>query len=126
MKIYAITKGCYSDYHICALTTSKEKAERLKAIYSNNYRWSSGEAEIEEYEDGEGGDLRTLWTCDENGLNPNVCPVNVDDKEEIITYKNGEHKGKVYRVFVFANDADHATKKAQDMIAQYKAEKAGL
>lgn len=28
-KVYVITKGCYSDYHICAVTLDKEKAERL-------------------------------------------------------------------------------------------------
>lgn len=33
MTIYAITKGYYSDYRICALTVSKDKAERLKLYF---------------------------------------------------------------------------------------------
>lgn len=36
MEIYVITKGTYSDYHICALTLDKEKAECLKKIYSDS------------------------------------------------------------------------------------------
>lgn len=49
MKIYAITKGNYSDYHICRLTTDYEKAKRYKEAYSD--KW--GEAWIETYEDNE-------------------------------------------------------------------------
>ena len=59
MKIYAITKGTYSDYHICALTVDKNRAERLKKIYSNNYE----EAIIEIYEDGESAELRIPFMC---------------------------------------------------------------
>ena len=38
--------------------------------------------------------------------------------------KNRE--GKICRVYVYAPDEKHAIKKAQDMIAKYKAEQAGL
>ena len=46
MKLYAITKGCYSDYHICGIATSKVKAEKMKKFYS----MPDDEAEIEEFE----------------------------------------------------------------------------
>ena len=46
--IYVITKGCYSDYGICAATTDKAKAEELRLCYSDKY----DDANIEEYEDG--------------------------------------------------------------------------
>ena len=49
MKIYAIIKGNYSDYHICRLTTDYKKAKRYKEAYSD--KW--GEAWIETYEDNE-------------------------------------------------------------------------
>lgn len=29
-KAYVITKGTYSDYHICAVTLDKSRAEKLK------------------------------------------------------------------------------------------------
>lgn len=37
MKIYIITKGDYSDYHICNVTTDYEKAKRYKKAYSENW-----------------------------------------------------------------------------------------
>ena len=56
MKIYIITKGCYSDYHICNVTADYEKAKRYKEAYSDNW----GEACIEVYEDGENGKTTTV------------------------------------------------------------------
>lgn len=46
MVIYVITKGCYSDYHICDVTTDKVRAEKLRKFYTDNY----DEASIEEYD----------------------------------------------------------------------------
>jgi len=46
MTIYIITKGEYSDYHICAVATTQERAEQLRKMYSDYY----DEANIEEYE----------------------------------------------------------------------------
>ncbi len=40
MKIYIITKGSYSDYHICNVTTDYDKAKRYKEAYSDN--WGGG------------------------------------------------------------------------------------
>lgn len=47
-KLYAITRGCYSDYTIIALTTDKARAEQLRKMHSKNY----DEAQIETFEDG--------------------------------------------------------------------------
>lgn len=49
MKIYVITKGCYSDYHIAAVTDDKEKAEFLKLKFSDE----CDPADIEEYDTDE-------------------------------------------------------------------------
>lgn len=46
MKVYVITKGSYSDYGICAVTTDRETAEKLQIKYSDC--WDS--AGIEEYD----------------------------------------------------------------------------
>lgn len=45
-KVYVITCGEYSDYHICAVCSTRERAEELRPLYSNRYDI----AEIEEYE----------------------------------------------------------------------------
>jgi len=44
-KVYVITKGYYSDYHICAVTAEKKRAEELKKMYTDDY----DAAKIEEY-----------------------------------------------------------------------------
>lgn len=46
MKVYVITEGNYSDYHICTVTTNKERAEKLVKIFSDNW----DDAKIEEYD----------------------------------------------------------------------------
>lgn len=45
-KVYVITCGEYSDYHICAVCSTRERAEELRPLYSDRYDI----AEIEEYE----------------------------------------------------------------------------
>lgn len=116
MKIYIITQGCYSDYHICNVTTDYEKAKRYKEAYSDNW---GGEACIEVYEDGENGKDNYCWA-----YNPvsNTAEISHYNKKEIM--KNRE--GKICRIYIYAPDEKHAIKKAQDMIAKYKAEQAGL
>ncbi len=46
MKVYVITKGDYSEYHICAVATDNEKAQILKEKFSTE--WSP--ARIEEFD----------------------------------------------------------------------------
>lgn len=119
MKIYAITQGDYSDYHICALTISKEKAEKIKKLYTKNSGYEDA-AMIEEYEDGEVEDIKFFWRYDSE-----------DDEVEIDKYAECNEKERAYKysnhdsycAYVWSHDAEHARKKAQDMIAQYKAEK---
>ena len=43
--IYVITKGEYSDYHICAVATTYENAEYLRKMYCDSYQ----DAEIEAF-----------------------------------------------------------------------------
>lgn len=119
MKLYAITKGEYSDYHIVALTASLSKAKRLREIYSDVYH----DAQIETFEDGEGAELNVLWLYYPilNEVEPDEYRGNETDGE-----LRFNAAGEVCRVVVSAPDADHARKKAQDLIARYKARKAGL
>lgn len=116
MKIYIITKGSYSDYHICNVTTDYKKAKRYKEAYSDNW-W---EACIEVHEDGENGKENYCWAYNPVSNTAKISEYN--GKERVM--KNRE--GKIYSVYVYAPDKKHAAKKAQDMIAKYKAEQAGL
>lgn len=53
MTIYVITKGSYSDYHICAVATDKKHAEKLAKIYTDRM----DDAKIEEYDTDAPADL---------------------------------------------------------------------
>ena len=124
MEIYIVTAGCYSDYHIEAVFTSRRKAELYVAAHCN-----TDNIDIEEYE-----------TADEK----------ITDKNEVIGYlfsaklsyskrwvvpeylygeARFEPKSKTlkwYEIWLRENDPIKARKILQDRIAQHKAEIAGL
>jgi hypothetical protein len=127
MKVYAITKGCYSDYHICCVTTDKEKAEVLAKKFSSRY----DPADVEEYdtEEWEAGVDRDRYiiTFDERG--------NVVHVEEGGSFDYGVPDNRVYRAHgnknhlhaeVLAKDTTGAVKIAAEKRAKYLAEQAGL
>lgn len=116
MKIYAITKGDYSEYHICRLTTDYEKAKRYKEAYSDR----CGEAWIETYEDNENDEQMLYW---QYNLDTDTLTLSETiDAEKIWVRRDGS----IYRVDVRASDKVHAFKKVFDMLAKCKAEQAGL
>lgn len=116
-KIYAVTKGSYSAYHIIALTTDKERAEHIAKIFSDGW----DDAEVEEFEDSKCGESGMIYTyhsrCDFVELD-DYCQ---NEEEGVHEYKDG-----VYTVYVFASDKECAKKKALDMIAEYKEKDLGL
>lgn len=132
MKVYVITKGAYSCYHICAVATDKKKAEILRKAFSN----SSDKATIETYETDQ------FMTEIESGLKLYSCSMRKDNDTFISTYnldleyvcpkdfKVREYKkgfmAPGYEVYVWAKDEDYARKIAADKIAEYKARKAGI
>ena len=48
MKIYVLTQGNYSDYHIIGVFTDKEKADRMKELTATDDEYDH--SEIEEFE----------------------------------------------------------------------------
>lgn len=116
MKIYIITKGDYSDYHICNVTTDYQKAKRYEEAYSDNW----DDARIEVYEDGENEKERYCWAY--NPVSNTATISEYNEKERVKTNMRGE----ICTVIVYAPDEKHAIKIAQDMLAKYKAEQAGL
>lgn len=126
MKLYIVTAGCYSGYHIESVFTSRRKAELYTAIHSD-----SDNILIEEYE-----------TADEK----------ITDKHEVIGYlfraelnynkrynkrwvvpnylcgeAHFEPKTlKWYEIWLRENDPIKARKILQDRIAQHNAEFAGI
>ena len=131
MKIYVITKGYYSDYHICAVATDPDKAKRLAQLYTD--KWD--DARVEEY------DTDNVMCLLEGRL-----PFSVhfsggvvwhvsDDKEYLYNFEPGVIERTEYPhlpsnvceiVRVYAPDEETAKKIAIDKRAQYLAEKAGI
>lgn len=128
MKLYAVTKGEYSDYHIIALTADKDVAEKLAKKYSNraNAYCFAEDANVEEYEDGvvlldrdcyfvrvQGGNVtevvapnteETWFNEDEEIYNESIVATNMNDS---------------YYTYVLARNPNEAAKIGKDRVMQY-------
>ena len=123
-KIYVVTKGVYSDYHIVMATTDHELAKKIAAKFDENYDTTR----IEEYGDAELM-LRPAWDVyfDKAG--------NVIETEECRDEYDYQYLGKCHErrwgncalvVTVSADDLESAIKIAAEKRAKYLAEKLGL
>lgn len=127
MKLYAVTKGCYSDYHIITLTTSKERAKRMAVLYSDRFE----EAKVEEYEEGDLNDSRIPYDVYfyNNGYVAAyakcLCDFAPGELMRVIAV-DSLYSQVEYSVCVLANSMEHAIKIACDELAQYKCEKEGI
>lgn len=125
MKVYVITQGCYSDYHICAVTLDEQEAERLRKVYSETY----DQARVEEY-DTDGPEAK-------NGLDGRV-PYCVCFRENGATSVSMSYESaETFRpgielyygydlVKLLAADSEAALKIAAEKRAQALAEREGL
>ena len=117
MKVYVITKGCYSSYHIVGVCLDKKKAKEIAEAVSEEPR-SLYEARVEEY------DTDAFVT----GLKYYVSYVDgiwyagIDDYDE--HQSNYAYSDKSF--IVYAKDKEHAVKIAQDMRAEYIAKESGV
>ena len=119
MKIYVITKGCYSYYHIVAVTDDLSKAEFLKLKFSDEY----DAADIEEYDTDEYSvegiqNMKLFyWKVLINYGGSMVYP-----------YLSGNQYFKVYdtgiQAVVIARTKEQAIKIVRDKYAQYLSEQA--
>lgn len=129
-KLYAVTCGEYSDYHIVTLCSDKTKAEEIVELLNRDE--PCYEAIVEEYEDGIRFNLnRDIYdVClDENGLDVEL----LDTHEKLETLKDEELNEVVYtpyfkryRVKVETTNEEIAKKIACDLIAEFKANQEGI
>lgn len=123
-KVYVITKGAYSDYHICAVAATKEIAEKLQKIYSED---SWNDAIIEEYDlNGARDDVRVFYDVTFKDDRVSACFNEYGEKESIYFFKGNKWQSDCMIVCVKARDEDHAIKIAQDRRAEYLAKKEGI
>lgn len=130
MKVYIVTDGEYSDYHIEAVFDDRKKAELHAALHNCNCveEYDVNDCKIEgntKYyvvhyiEEGRGGELY-------------VDNIRYSTKREhgIETHRRSEFFGSTIRLMIRVSLEEHneerALKIAQDMYAMYKAAKEGL
>ena len=119
-KIYIVTSGEYSDYHIEAVFTTKEKAVDYVEQHGTDYN-------IEEYDLDEEVEKKTqLWSivfCIENGklLEGNTRSFKEDEVRDTC-FVELSWNGKLYITFyVDADSMDRAVKIARERFAAVKA-----
>ena len=133
MKVYAVTAGEYSDYHILAITDDKEKAKSLVELINNSRgHYGYNDADIEEY-DTDDVDISLsnkdkkyfrVWSSNRDDWRINCGEVTLDD---YLDYKkcNGFFTisgiPQSWDFYCSAEDEDHAKKIATDWIAKEKA-----
>lgn len=117
MKIYVITSGDYSEYHICAVADNMKRAKELQKFFGAEY--------IETY------DTETYTNIFERGYKEYSCHMYKDGTIDINESLGHEyphfkvHKygaaRENYHLDVIAKDKEHAQKIFTDKVAEYKA-----
>ena len=119
-KVYVITKGIYSDYHICAVTSNKKTAKILQKMYSEN-SWS--DARIEEWDlNGDPEEIRLMFRVVFGNIET-ICEFDEYESREAIYSPKGSG---VITVHVRAKDKESAIKIAAERKAEYLARKEGI
>lgn len=123
MTHYAITIGEYSAYHIVAITSDKEVAQKLCELFTKQD--GCDEARIEAYEDGEVlMDNTCYFVRVIDGKVTEVCQDNECYREAGEVSEMWKING--YYTYVLTNSEEKAAKIGKDRIMKYIAEKEGL
>ena len=122
MKIYVVTKGYYSDYHIITATTDEELAYRIKEKFSGDDYYD--EAKIEIFEDAE----IFMKSCyfirfDKGG---NVITFEEEKSEYYYEQDEGEDSQGNFYISIIADNKEIAIKIGAERRAMYLAQKYGL
>ena len=138
MKIYIITKGSYSDYHICGVAIDLKEAERLQNV--NTDEWDVAHIEIYDTEDnGEiEGWLKHRYVFKFNADKNAYDDVTIYDdecyKDDWLMAKRNEREGRIqtahgiYHYVCVESDKPFSVveKIAYDRYAEWKATQEGL
>lgn len=132
MRVYVITQGNYSDYHICGVTLDINAAENMVKHLTTDDGWYS-EAKIEKYDTDIWDSNNAVWRY--YMRSDGTDNAEIDFYAEASTFKclNKVKKLKYhhsceyrYDVYLRAPDKDHALKIGRDLVAEYKARKEGI
>ena len=129
MKVYVITSGEYSDYHICAVAQSEKKANALKKLFDKqNYTG----ARIEVYDTNTYQTDRPLFLAlyDKQHKKLELSRINEDEEYQELPSEEEMNEivswGVYLRTGINAKSREQAEKIFYDRLAKYKAEKEGI
>ena len=135
MKVYVLTSGSYSDYHVECVTLNKENAEKLRDLHQDNWDpW-----DIEEYDtdtvdvlvkpDKYTFNVTILMDTDMNvtRIRAEVCFGEIEFGVVFVdrSWPNGKSRWKV-QINVMAKNNEQAKKIALDKLAEWKAKQSGI
>jgi len=110
--IYIVTDGCYSDYHICGVYSTKELAEEAKKRFGAE--WLE-EHELDAMPGKPLGMYRWKVDIDREGNASNIYLASCEDVTEKIDYFfDGYEKLEFLHIEVWAKDEKHAIKIANE------------
>lgn len=126
MKVYVLTSGEYSGYHIVGVLLDEEQAKIAAATMSTRYE----EVYVEEYDTDDLSFIKPGWkywtiTFSEydHAIRGVICHDYFGSLDEPILF--GAHH-KIWYVDVYAEDKKHAIKNASDKLSKYLAEQSNL
>lgn len=136
MKVYVVTSGEYSDYHIDAVFIDRYLAYKYATVQQLKNRWSSYDVETYDTDDIKMADV----DAEEEEIRPHIayrCEFLPDgtlqEGRDVVKEKWDEPVGEGYynkNIVVYVPKGDKSVeecvKVAQDMRAKYLAEKFGL
>ena len=130
MKVYVVTEGCYSCYHIVFCTLDKERADAFVKRYNqreyDDYRVEEYDTDVIKLFD-DGRKLYQVWKRDNNAVmvyEEEPCYQDEFVINKVKRYNVKNPKSIQYSVDVMAEDEEHAEKIGADLIAEYMARKA--
>jgi len=134
--IYLVSRGCYSDYHVCAVFSSKEKAQKYLDFYKNGewndenegYRIEERELDPETLQvpinlfpykvamskDGEISYCNKVSYADEKQWGRQIIFYHEDYEYNTECWNEGLKNKEFMSTFVLARDGKHAVKIANE------------
>ena len=133
-KVYIITAGTYSAYHIVAVFTEQAEAEQFRDTYNSRIVYSSEECHVEKFPVGvdislAGKELYCAYEGVDNGIyayGPCENIFEYANKIGVVTYNDFHLECYVSVDMNCDEPEEYARKVAADLFAEYKARKEGL
>ena len=124
-KTYVLTEGCYSEYHIVGVYSTQELAQEAQSLYPYS---DIEEFDLDNIPEHPPGMKAWGMVFVDGKLNDNSRQIspNTESFPSEKDYTQLYDGKRIYRVYCWARDKDHAEKIALDKYYQHQATKAGL